>query len=430
MDKKIDEYIETLKKNEGRRKTKAKKIFEKESGPAPTRKKKTGKQTAVDMFFDDDEIGVGRDNETDELLKRPGKDGDKPHIYTTGANIIQQADVLQLPEDQKFSYLVVVVDTGTKLMDAVPVRGNLNSIKVRNALKYMWERPKRPGQEKFSNAKPPKGAVDSKADIYKTGLKRILERPVMLQTDGGPEFKKDVNSYLESHNIVHRTGMPYRSRQQAFAEARNGSMGAMLLGRQKQDEVKAKVVSKAWLKWVWRAVMANNTVHGQNPIDVTDIPEDPNCSGQSCDLIPVGTVVRRIEDAPRDILTGKKQVGKFRKADLRWEGTTRKVAMQILKPGNPPLYRLSSLPTDEKKKLNMKMVAYTRAQLQVVKKKAQGEKTGQEIYTIERVVAYDKKRKKYLVKWKGYASAENSYVAAKDLIGVSDAEKKAARDAA
>lgn len=35
---------------------------------------------------------------------------------------------------------------------------------------------------------------------------------------------------------------------------------------------------------------------------------------------------------------------------------TRKVAMQIIKPGNPPLYRLTSLPTDKKKRLNMKIV--------------------------------------------------------------------------
>lgn len=245
MDK-MEDYIKKLKKTEGQRKARAKKIFEKESLPAP-RKKKTGRQTAVDIFFDD-EVGVGRDNETDDLLTKPGKDSDKPHIYTTGANIIQQADVLKLPEDQKFSYLLVVVDTGTRLMDAVPIRGDLDSAKVRNALKYIWGRNKLTQQEDFSKKKPPKGSIDSKANIYKTGLKRILEEPVMLQTDGGPEFKKNVDIYLKSRDIVHRTGMPYRSRQQAYTEARNGTIAAMLLGRQKQDEVKAKVVSKAWLK--------------------------------------------------------------------------------------------------------------------------------------------------------------------------------------
>ena len=428
MDK-MDDYIKKLKKNEGRRKARAKRIFEKESNPAPKKPKK-GKQSAVDIFFDDEDIGVGRDNETDELLKKPGKDNDKPHIYTTGANIIQQADVLKLPEDEEFSHLVVVVDTGTKLMDAVPVRGNLNSTKVKNALKYIWGRPKLTNQGDFSNKAPPRGTIDSKANIYKHGLKRILEEPVMLQTDGGPEFKKAVNIYLKTRKIVHRTGMPYRSRQQAYAEARNGAIAAMLLGRQKQDELKAKVVSRAWLKWVWKTIVANNKANGQEPIEGTQIPEDPSCSGQSCDLIPVGTVVRRMEDAPRDVLTGKKEVGKFRKGDLRWEVDTRKVAMQILKPGNPPLYRLSSLSTDEKKKLNMKMMAYTRAQLLVVKKKEQSEKTGQEIFNVEELVGYDKKKRLYLVKWGGYPSSKNSYVKAGALIGISNADKKAARDAA
>jgi len=129
-------------------------------------------------------------------------------------------------------------------------------------------------------------------------------------------------------------------------------------------------------------------------------------------------------------LTGKKEVGKFRKGDLRWEVATRKVTMQIIKPGNPPLYRLTSLPTDKKKRLNMKMVAYTRAQLQVVKQKAQSKTTGQEIWNVERLVGYDKKKKQYLVKWVGFPSSENSYVKAGALIGVSNAEKKAARDAA
>ena len=109
---------------------------------------------------------------------------------------------------------------------------------------------------------------------------------------------------------------------------------------------------------------------------------------------------------------------------------TRKVAMQIIKPGNPPLYRLTSLPTDKKKRLNMKIVAYTRAQLQVVKKKAQDATPGQEIFNVERLVGYDKRKRMYLVKWVGFPSAENSYVKAGALIGISNADKKAARDAA
>ena len=79
----------------------------------------------------------------------------------------------------------------------------------------------------------------------------------------------------------------------------------------------------------------------------------------------------------------------------------------------------------------MKIVAYTRAQVQVAIKKqpAVQTKTGQEIYKVGKIVAYDKKKKKYMVKWENYPSSANSLVSAKDLIGLKD-EMKAARDAA
>lgn len=65
-----------------------------------------------------------------------------------------------------------------------------------------------------------------------------------------------------------------------------------------------------------------------------------------------------------------------------------------------------------------------------VKKKEQSETTGQEIWNVERLVGYDKKKRLYLVKWEGFPSSKNIYVKAGALIGVSNAEKKAARDAA
>lgn len=53
-------------------------------------------------------------------------------------------------------------------------------------------------------------------------------------------------------------------------------------------------------------------------------------------------------------------------------------------------------------------------------------------WNVERLLGYDKKKKQYLVKWGGggLPSSKNSYVKAGALIGVSNAEKKAVRDAA
>lgn len=66
----------------------------------------------------------------------------------------------------------------------------------------------------------------------------------------------------------------------------------------------------------------------------------------------------------------------------------------------------------------------------MVKQKEQSEATGQEIWNVERLVGYDKKKRMYLVKWEGFPSSKKSYVKAGALIGISNAEKKAARDAA
>jgi hypothetical protein len=101
---------------------------------------------------------------------------------------------------------------------------------------------------------------------------------------------------------------------------------------------------------------------------------------------------------------------------------------QILKPGNPPLYRLSSLDDDKQKKMNMKVVAYTRAQLQVVSGKPEPKKTatGQAKYIVERIVKYDKKTRKYEVKWSGYPSSANTMEPSGNIGGF-DEEKAAAR---
>ena len=421
----MDDYMKQLKKNESRRKAVAKKVFE---DAQPKAKKQKAKPSALDIFFDE-QSGVTLDSKTERALKKPGKDSDKPHLYTTGTNITQQADILMLPTDRGFKNLLVVVDTGTKLMDAVPIMGNLNSDKVTQALKYIYGTAGKTykGKQPSTND-PPKGTIDKKHGIYRPGLGRILQKPVMLQTDGGPEFKGATDKYLSQNNIVHRTGIPYRSRQQAFVEARNATIAQMLLGRQAQDEIATGETSRLWLDFVWRAIAANNKAKQRQPLTEADIPEEPTCKGQSCELIPVGTTVHRIQDAPRDVLTGKKQVGKFRKGDIRWELRTRKVVQQILKPGNPPLYRLSSLDDDKQKKMNMKVVAYTRAQLQVVSGKPEPKKTatGQAKYIVERIVKYDKKTRKYEVKWSGYPSSANTMEPSGNIGGF-DEEKAAAR---
>ena len=64
-----------------------------------------------------------------------------------------------------------------------------------------------------------------------------------------------------------------------------------------------------------------------------------------------------ISDQPRDI-TNIKLAGKFRGTDLRWEPEKRTITMVIIRPYQPPLYRVNGVDN----------VAYTRQQLQLIKK--------------------------------------------------------------
>ena len=80
-----------------------------------------------------------------------------------------------------------------------------------------------------------------------------------------------------------------------------------------------------------------------------------------------------------------------------------------MKPGNPPLYRLSGLPK----------VAYTKNQLQVVSKDEKAPSTkAQSKFVVERLVEKRKKRGKveFLVKWRGYPTSANTWEPRQRLI--------------
>ena len=76
-----------------------------------------------------------KNNILDNLLKLPKKDNNinTPHHVTDEVNTIQQADLLYLPDDNGFKYLLVVVDLGSRLMDAEALK-NRDAITVRNAM--------------------------------------------------------------------------------------------------------------------------------------------------------------------------------------------------------------------------------------------------------------------------------------------------------
>ena len=383
MDDVFSKCFNKLQKSEKARETRLKKqtkeadIFEKptKSKPKTVTKKKPSK---LDRFLA--KKGIEKGTVVESLQKRPGRDLDKPHLFTAKKDVIHQADLIYLPSDDGHRYALVVVDTATRLTDAEPL--------------------------KFTNRKQGRSAkltLDAFKRIYGRKKKdRILELPsLMMMVGGGGEFSKDVLKYFTDRKVVVRKGKSGRSRQQAMVESHNGLISKLISRRQAEQEMVTGEPSREWVADLPLAIEAINEgfsedERGTKPLKDTDLPggDSPVCKASSCDLIPKGTKARAIADKPIDIATGKKLAGGFRAGDARWEPSIRTVTQQILKPGSPPLYRLSG----------RKGVAYTKAQLQIVSKdEKQSSDAAQDKFIIDKLLPEKKKingKVHIRVKWK------------------------------
>src|SRR3990167_3202248 len=141
----------------------------------------------LDIFF-----GFKKMNDlVSKLTALPKKDtkDNMPRIRVGKANAIHQADILYLPNDGGYKYLLVVVDTATRKIDAEPLLSHSSSAVLKAILK-----------------------------IYERGT---LKLPVILQTDDGNEFKGVFHDKLREKGINIRHSRVNRHRQVAMAEGIN-----------------------------------------------------------------------------------------------------------------------------------------------------------------------------------------------------------------
>lgn len=231
-----------------------------------------------------------------------------PHFQPQAPNMVHQADLLFLPNDNGYKYALVVVDIGTRYVDAVPLKSKTNN-DVKNAFIKLYS---------------------------KQGTK--LKMPRRLEVDAGSEFKGDVKRYFDAKNIVMRVAQPNRHRQQAIVERKNQTIGHILHQRMNAEELLTGETSRVWVKYLPKVIKAiNEEVKNWKQPKLSD---DPVGSGTSLHIIPIGTKVRVALDAPLDVAHEQKLYGRFRKSDIRWDQKIRTVKEVLIKPGFPPLYLL------------------------------------------------------------------------------------------
>ena len=109
------------------------------------------------------------------------------------------ADLLFLPDDKGFKYLLVITDVITHAFDIEPIK-NKESSTVLKAMKVIFKR------------------------------KYLKEPHASLRTDNGTEFKSVFHKYLHDQNIFHSVALPYRHSQLSMVESLNKTLGLLLNG--------------------------------------------------------------------------------------------------------------------------------------------------------------------------------------------------------
>jgi hypothetical protein len=310
-----------------------------------------------------------------QLYKKP-KETIKTKMKQLQRNDTHQYDLLYLPHDNGYKYALVGVDVGSRLCDAEPLKAR-SAKDVLTALKRIYAR-------------------------------KILSQPIRVTVDSGSEFKDVFKAYFEKEGVYFKVAEPNRHRQTGLVESRNKSIGTYLLKRMVAEELKTGNPSTEWVDELPKIVQRLNKrfeIKNPKPSDSTDLVVNPNA-----ELLDIGDTVRYPLDRPIDIVTGKPIDKKFRAGDPKMSVKPAEIVDIRLSSSNPPLYKLD----------NGKNTMYTgEALLKVDDAKVQAPPASvQKKFVVEKIVGKRKNKGKveYLIKWKGYDDADNTYEPYKRLV--------------
>lgn len=302
-------------------------------------------------------------------------------------NNTHQIDLLEMPDDDGYKYILTVVDLGhPRYIDA---RG--------------------------MKEKTAKDTLKTLLDIYKNS--KFLKTPKRIEMDEGSEFKAEFEKHFRNLGIQMAYKKSGRSRQQACVETINGVLAKFLFKRMLSNElaIKGKELIADWINELPELVSLINetkTMAIKNPPPLTKLQKQRlkmSHNGElmvgtasSLDIIPIGTDVRVILDKPVNI-QGDKEFGKFRATDMRWSQKIHKVIQLSFRPNQPPMYIVSDIPN----------IGYTKQQLQIVKPNEKApHKEAITKYIVEKLLdrRIDPRTKKvqYLVKWQGFDSPDDN----------------------
>ena len=244
-------------------------------------------------------------NETDitnALYKIPKNDNNLEalHFDYPNPDVYHQVDLLTLPNDKGYDLCLVVVDQGSRLVEAVALKDK-SAETLLNAFKWIYR---------------------------KDGL---LKTPQYITSDQGTEFKGDCKKGLEKMGIKMIYKKTGRSRSLSLVERKNQTIGKLIHKLLVHNELATGKKSSAWIDILHDLIGAINDRVKQSPktkfineptgkkvtkyVSTSNKDEKVVIHKYETNLLNVGDKVRYQLDKPQT-LTGDKLIGKFRSSDI------------------------------------------------------------------------------------------------------------------
>lgn len=151
----------------------------------------------------------------------------KTHFTETKLNKLHQADIMHMPTDQGFRYILALVDAGTRYKAARALR-----------------------------TKAAKEVAAALADIY--GGSGPLRPPVRIMVDAGKEFLGETTKMLEAKGVHIRRAEPGHHRSQAFVESFNRRLAERLFRYEQAKEILTGELCREWVDVLPKFVDAMN----------------------------------------------------------------------------------------------------------------------------------------------------------------------------
>lgn len=345
------------------------------------------KQQLIKQFYRDfkttkENKDIIKDEELYQLYKQQFEPREaQGHFFAPKPGFKAQADLLFLPNDQGYKYLLVVVDISDRKVDFEPIKS------------------KRAGD-----------IIQAFNTIFERQI--VMQPQIYIGVDAGKEFDNiQLKGFLKSKDIYLKIAKPGRHRQQAIVERTNKTIGTMIY---KYITAQKLASNESQTGWIHKLDLLRKILNiGKKPPSKGDILQSKfgelRLTKINSLLLPEGTRVRVKLDVPTDIF-GARLGGNKRSGDIKFGRTIHTITQIELIPNMPPFYKIDNDDT----------VRYTREQLLPIDEELlrkppikkvriiEGSETITK-FVVEKILDRRKEPNRtisYLVKYKGYKKPE------------------------